>query len=47
MTRKLQRVMLTLLIGMLAASTLMLLLVRWFEPRMAFFPEPGESENTC
>jgi uncharacterized protein len=34
-----------LLIWGLAASVLMLVLVRWMEPRFAFFPTPGESET--
>ena len=33
------------LISVLAASALMLLLVRWIEPRVAFFPTRGESET--
>jgi len=43
--RRLQRGMLTLLISVLVATALMLVLVRWIEPRMAFFPAPGESET--
>jgi fermentation-respiration switch protein FrsA (DUF1100 family) len=39
----LRRVMVLLLISVLAASALMLLLVRWIEPRVAFFPTRGES----
>ncbi len=34
-----------LLISALAGLALMLLLVRWFEPRFAFFPTRGESET--
>jgi len=41
----LRRVMVPLLIAVLAASALMLLLVRWIEPRVAFFPTRGESET--
>jgi fermentation-respiration switch protein FrsA (DUF1100 family) len=33
------------LIGVLVACALMLILVRWAEPRLAFFPTPGESET--
>jgi fermentation-respiration switch protein FrsA (DUF1100 family) len=42
--RGLRRVMVPLLISVLAASAL-LLLVRWIEPRFAFFPTRGESET--
>ena len=45
MLRGLRRVMMPLLISVLAASALMLLLVRWIEPRVAFFPTRGESET--
>ena len=44
-TRGLRRVMVPLLIFVLAGSALMLLLVRWLEPRFAFFPTRGESET--
>ena len=37
--------MLTLLTSVLVASALMLVLVRWIEPRMAFFPTRGETET--
>jgi fermentation-respiration switch protein FrsA (DUF1100 family) len=37
--------MMLLLIAVVAASALMLLLVRWIEPRFAFFPTRGESET--
>lgn len=37
--------MVPLLISLLAACALMLLLVRWIEPRLAFFPTRGESET--
>lgn len=43
-TRGLRRVMMPLLIVVLVGSAL-LLLVRWIEPRVAFFPTRGESET--
>jgi uncharacterized protein len=40
-----RRVMVLFLISVLGASALMLVLVRWMEPKLAFFPTRGESET--
>src|SRR5689334_22062961 len=40
-----RRVMVLCLLSVVGASALMLVLVRWMEPKLAFYPTRGESET--